>query len=159
MKSFLQWWLMFCLILIGFLTTGYFDFYEIIYKADITKLSFVSMGIFFLTSIWIGKKTLFLCKMKKDDKLPSLLIDNIGIGWFISEALLAIGMVGTVIGFLYMLGTSFENINVNDAATLQDSLVSMAKGMSTALYTTLMGLITSLLIKVQLVNYENEGHR
>ena len=30
----------------------------------------------------------------------------------------------------------------------------MAKGMSTALYTTLTGLIASIVIKVQLVNYE-----
>jgi len=30
----------------------------------------------------------------------------------------------------------------------------MARGMSTALYTTLTGLITSLIIKIQLVNYE-----
>ena len=30
----------------------------------------------------------------------------------------------------------------------------MAKGMSTALYTTLTGLIASIVIKIQLVNYE-----
>ena len=53
-----------------------------------------------------------------------------------------------------MLGTAFENIDVTNAKTLQDALASMAKGMSTALYTTLTGLVTSLIIKVQLVNYE-----
>ena len=63
-------------------------------------------------------------------------------------------MVGTVTGFLYMLGTAFENIDITDATTLQDALASMAKGMSTALYTTLTVLIASLIIKVQLVNYE-----
>ena len=47
-----------------------------------------------------------------------------------------------------------KNIDITDATTLQDALASMAKGMSTALYTTLTGLIASLIIKVQLVNYE-----
>ena len=68
-------------------------------------------------------------------------------------------MVGTVTGFLYMLGTAFENIDITDATTLQDALASMAKGMSTALYTTLTGLIASLIIKVQLVNYEVGAQR
>ena len=37
------------------------------------------------------------------------------------------------------LPISFENIDITDATTLQDALASMAKGMSTALYTTLTG--------------------
>jgi len=63
-------------------------------------------------------------------------------------------MVGTVTGFLYMLGTAFENIDVSNTQTLQDALSNMAIGMSTALYTTLTGLIASIIIKIQLVNYE-----
>ena len=53
-----------------------------------------------------------------------------------------------------MLGTAFSNIDVSNAATLQQALSDMAIGMSTALYTTLIGLVCSLIIKVQLVNLE-----
>ena len=63
-------------------------------------------------------------------------------------------MVGTVTGFLLMLGTAFSNIDVTNSASLQKALEFMAVGMSTALYTTLVGLICSLIIKVQLVNLE-----
>ena len=49
----------------------------------------------------------------------------------------------------------FTNIDVTNSKTLQDALSFMAVGMSTALYTTLIGLISSLIIKVQLVNYES----
>ena len=101
------------------------------------------------TSIWIGRKTY-------DLETNFVADDKIDVGWFIAESCLALGMVGTVTGFLYMLGTAFENIDITDATTLQDALSSMAKGMSTALYTTLTGLIASLIIKVQLVNYEVE---
>jgi hypothetical protein len=121
--------------------------YSQLYYADVTKLSFLIIIIFMFTSVWIGRKTY-------DLETTSVIDDKIDVGWFIAESCLALGMVGTVTGFLYMLGTAFENIDITDATTLQDALASMAKGMSTALYTTLTGLIASLIIKVQLVNYE-----
>ena len=76
------------------------------------------------------------------------------VGWFIAETCLALGMVGTITGFLLMLSTTFSNIDVSDVATLQRALADMALGMSTALYTTLIGLISSILIKIQLINLE-----
>ena len=146
-RKLLKWWLIFCLILLGFGTLYYFNMHSQLYHADVTKLSFLIIIIFIFTSVWIGRKTYDLEKTSVTD-------DKIDVGWFIAESCLALGMVGTVTGFLYMLGTAFENIDITDATTLQDALASMAKGMSTALYTTLTGLIASLIIKVQLVNYE-----
>ena len=145
----LKWWLIFCLILIGIGTSYHFNLHSLLYNADVTKLSFLIIIIFIVTSIWIGKKTFNLERTSVTD-------DNINVGWFIAESCLALGMVGTVTGFLYMLGTAFENIDISNTVTLQDALASMARGMSTALYTTLTGLIASLIIKVQLVNYEVE---
>ena len=146
-KKLLKWWLIFCLTLLGFGTLYHFNMHSQLYYADVTKLSFLIIIIFVFTSIWIGRKTY-------DLESTSVIDDKIDVGWFIAESCLALGMVGTVTGFLYMLGTAFENIDITDATTLQDALASMAKGMSTALYTTLTGLIASLIIKVQLVNYE-----
>ena len=147
MKGFLKWWLIFCLSLLGIGVAVYFDMHEILYKADQTKLSFVIFGILVITSIWIGQKT-YMVGIKQDYEQDD------DVGWFIAESCLALGMVGTVTGFLLMLGTAFANIDVTDATSLQNALSSMAIGMSTALYTTLMGLICSLIIKVQLVNLQ-----
>ena len=47
-----------------------------------------------------------------------------------------------------------KNVDVSNAMTLQQALSDMATGMSTALWTTLVGLVCSLIIKVQLVNLE-----
>tara|TARA_Y100000031_G_C7951704_1_gene261822 strand:- start:70 stop:540 length:471 start_codon:yes stop_codon:yes gene_type:complete len=146
-KKLLKWWLIFCLTILGFGTLYYFNVHSLLYYADVTKLSFLIIIIFMFTSIWIGRKTY-------DLETTSVVDDTIDVGWFVAESCLALGMVGTVTGFLYMLGTAFENIDVTNATTLQDALASMARGMSTALYTTLTGLIASLIIKVQLVNYE-----
>ena len=146
-KKLLKWWLIFCLTILGFGTLYYFNVHSLLYYADVTKLSFLIIVIFMFTSIWIGRKTY-------DLETTSVTDDTIDVGWFVAESCLALGMVGTVTGFLYMLGTAFENIDITNATTLQDALASMARGMSTALYTTLTGLIASLVIKIQLVNYE-----
>ena len=60
-------------------------------------------------------------------------------------------MIGTVIGFLMMLGLAFQDLNVEDVASVQAAIKFMALGMSTALITTLAGLIGGLLIEIQLV--------
>ena len=143
----LKWWLIFCLTILGFGASYHFNVHSLLYNADVTKLSFLIIVIFMFTSIWIGRKTY-------DLETTSVIDDTIDVGWFVAESCLALGMVGTVTGFLYMLGTAFENIDITNATTLQDALASMARGMSTALYTTLTGLIASLVIKIQLVNYE-----
>ena len=147
MVSLLKWWLIFCLTLLGAGVAVYFGIHVHIYNADVTKLSFLIISIFIGTSIWIGTKTYRLDKYDDYEQ-------NTSVGWFIAESCLALGMVGTVTGFLLMLGTAFSNIDVSNSASLQKALEFMAVGMSTALYTTLVGLICSLIIKVQLVNLE-----
>ena len=147
MISLLKWWLIFCLTLLGIGVAMYFDIHNHIYNADVTKLSFLIISIFFGTSIWIGNKTY---RLEKYDDYGQ----NTSVGWFVAESCLALGMVGTVTGFLLMLGPAFSNIDVSNSASLQKALEFMAVGMSTALYTTLVGLICSLIIKVQLVNLE-----
>ena len=147
MKTLLKWWLIFCLTLLGLCICVYFNIHKDLYAADVTRLSFLIISIFMCTSVWIGTKT-YKVGIQQDYDQKS------DVGWFISESCLALGMVGTVTGFLIMLGTAFENVDVTNAATLQQALADMATGMSTALWTTLVGLVSSLIIKVQLVNLE-----
>ena len=147
MKSLLKWWLIFCLTILGLCTCVYFNVHKDLYAADVTRLSFLIISIFICTSVWIGTKT-YKVGIQQDYDQKS------DVGWFVSESCLALGMVGTVTGFLIMLGTAFENVDVTNAATLQQALSDMATGMSTALWTTLVGLVSSLIIKVQLVNLE-----
>tara|TARA_B100000809_G_scaffold222751_1_gene231933 strand:+ start:896 stop:1318 length:423 start_codon:yes stop_codon:yes gene_type:complete len=127
----------------------YFDLHVDLYNGDQTKISFLILTVFILTSGWIG-----WCTQKSDYQYQ-----NIDVGWFISEACLALGMIGTVTGFLLMLSGAFADIDLANSATIQTALSKMALGMSTALYTTLVGLICSLTLKIQLVNVENENQR
>ena len=147
MKSLLKWWLIFCLTLLGLCICVYFNVHKDLYAADVTRLSFLIISIFICTSVWIGTKTYKVGIQQDYDQ-------KCDVGWFVSESCLALGMVGTVTGFLIMLGTAFANVDVTNAVTLQQALSDMAIGMSTALWTTLVGLVSSLIIKVQLVNLE-----
>ena len=80
-------------------------------------------------------------------------------GWFTSEICLTLGLIGTVSGFILMLYGAFSEINISDTVSIQESLKKMSLGMSTALYTTLVGLLTSLVLKIQYfrleVHFEN----
>jgi len=69
-------------------------------------------------------------------------------GWFLSDFLLRLGLIGTVIGFVLMLGTVYE-LKQDDVQALQQLLTRMGAGMQAALYTTLAGLGSAMLIGLQ----------
>lgn len=148
MSIFLRWWLLFCLSAAALVLSYSFGFVDALLEKDITRLSFAIISLFFVTSLYVGYVTHRVNKGKLVDP-------DLNIGWFITELLLALGMIGTVIGFILMLGSSFESLNVADTGSLKMALTDMARGMSTALYTTLCGLVTSQILKVQLVNVES----
>jgi MotA/TolQ/ExbB proton channel family protein len=70
------------------------------------------------------------------------------IGWFVSDMMLKLGLLGTIIGFIFMLG-SVANIADFDVSSMQKILRHMSNGMGTALYTTLAGLVCSILSAMQ----------
>lgn len=69
-------------------------------------------------------------------------------GHFIADALLKLGLLGTIIGFILMLLPVGE-IEDFDTNLIQQLMVQMSGGMAVALYTTLAGLVTSTLLKLQ----------
>lgn len=70
------------------------------------------------------------------------------VGWFITGALIKLGMLGTVIGFVMMLG-SMTHLNSLDIAQVQTLMSAMTQGMKIALNTTIVGLVGSLLLGLQ----------
>jgi len=70
------------------------------------------------------------------------------IGWFAVDVMVKLGLLGTIVGFVLMLGT-VVNITDFDLSTVQKILKQMSTGMGTALYTTFAGLVCSILAGVQ----------
>jgi len=76
-------------------------------------------------------------------------------GFFIADLLLKLGIIGTVIGFIIML-SSLSTIDEINLSKMNNLLLSMSSGMKVALYTTLSGLIGSILLTIQSNFLENK---
>lgn len=150
-----HWWITFTLICLG--TTALFvtGLFGAVNAADVTKISFLIGLLFFYFTSRIG-----LCnyRLSKGEPTEEALDKHGGVvnqAWFASDLFLSLGMIGTVIGFIYMLSVSFGSISMANTTALRVALQTMGTGMSTALYTTAAGLVCSLLLKLQLYPISN----
>jgi len=135
----LRWWFLLCTQVALGTVAYHFNFFHHLYREDTTRIGFFILGILILTSLWVGKKVHSL-KFKWEG--PEDAIDKLSSGWFIAESCLVLGLIGTVTGFILMLGTAFTELDVTNITSVQNALIKMSLGMSTALYTTLVGLIS-----------------
>lgn len=147
LKPVLKWWLIFCTVVFA---TGYahltMDLFSTLNNADVTKLSFIVIATFYGYMIALGITLSKYCKNIFNIFCTEKIIKVQQHGWFLSDIFMAVGFLGTLVGFIYMLDlTGLANVNAAQA-----TLITLTTGMKTALYTTVMALIASLIIKITL---------
>ena len=71
-----------------------------------------------------------------------------GFGSFVSDTLMKLGLLGTIIGFIIMLAP-IAGLDAADKVAMRSSMGLMSDGMAVAMYTTLAGLVGSILIRIQ----------
>ena len=148
-KAFLLWWIQIVTVSFSAILIFTYGWFEKLYDADQTKISFIIILIFIAASIATG----FLSfKSNIEHRILSNYI------WFSSETMVTLGLIGTVAGFLLMLSSAFDNLDVSNVENVQKVISNMALGMSTALCTTLSGLVGSVLTKIQMVILENNSN-
>ena len=169
--------LLLSLIFFGSYLIIYLGLFDLIIESDRSRISILILAIYlFATVHWFmnvlsldkeissidssSKETLigrFNIEMKgieekdSDSKLDVLedeLSNKNALGYLIVDILLKLGLTGTVIGFILML-LPIGEIKDFDPQILQKLLSTMSGGMAVALYTTLTGLITSMMLKFQ----------
>lgn len=130
----------------------YFNVFAFVLSADITYISFGILALYLtsLVSIYF--------ELNSDKSFE----DKFENHMFISNHLPALGLLGTVIGLMYAVNTmAGVTIDARDQGTIMNLMSSMFSGLGTALVTTIVGLITSLVLKVQLIAldtvHKNEG--
>ena len=150
---------------------------SLIIASDKSRISIIIISIYILATFhWFynafrldkeisnlddpNNETLINSFLKNDRNLDSsdkkielsLLEDELSnrhaIGYLSVDILLKLGLTGTVIGFILML-LPIGQIQDFDPQILQKLLSTMSGGMAVALYTTLTGLVTSILLKFQ----------
>ena len=147
---------------------------NLIVESDRSKISMIILAIYVLATVhWFyvalsldreissiiepKENTLigrFLLNADKNLEKNNLLLiedelsNKHSVGYLAVDVLLKLGLTGTVIGFILML-LPIGEIKDFDPEILQKLLSTMSGGMAVALYTTLTGLVTSMILKFQ----------
>lgn len=143
----LIWWFFLCLQVFGAGVGIHFGVLDMILVADPTYISVFILIVHTITVLIIGYYT-----YRAD-------LSNVEPLWFVSETQLGLGMLGTLVGFIIMFSGAFASgVSVENIKAV---ITSIALGVGTAVWTTLVGLASGLIIKALLVNLEktrDESH-
>lgn len=135
-----------CCVVLSAALGQHFGFWHMMDAKDETKISWAIVIITAVASASIGY---YSYKRSFSKQAMSVL-------WYISDAMITLGMIGTVAGFLIMMDGGFADIDATDPASIQGTIKVLGAGMGTILITTLIGLMASVLLKLELVVTEHE---
>lgn len=145
MTNFIRWQIIVGVLFCVSLVLVYYDIFQTVFKDDVTYLTNLIGGLFLFQTFNIGH---YLFKGNFSLERASKVTKSIR---FISRIVLSLGMLGTVAGFVYMLDRGMASLNFHDNESVIQVFKMMAQGMATALWTTLYGLIASILLSVQML--------
>lgn len=150
---FWKWWtsIVILVLSLGFIQYN-IDILGFIYENDPTKITMLIASIFLLSSLRVGIES-----WKRQFSYGNQ--DELGMIWFISDAVMSIGMIGTLVGFIIVLTTTFTEIDTTSAQAMKEVISKLAQGMGIALLTTLTGLVTSVILKLQLVMLDTDDEK
>lgn len=152
--AFWKWWTVFVLtIFLAAFTEAYVGISHYLFVVDVTYLSLFIIALFLLCNGFISYFS-FLIQFY-EQKISESSLKPL---WFMSDVVLSIGMVGTLIGFMMVLGNAFDIASVS-AEQMKKVISEVASGISVALITTLTGLICSIILKMQLVLLDDDNEK
>ncbi len=148
MRPFLRWWVIFCLAALGGIILHAGGFTETLLDGDPSRISFGIIALFAATSVWIGFITRQVTQGQNTHlwKLKPI--------WWAAEFMIGLGLIGTLLGFSWVLGAAFGALDPTQAEEIRSAMQSVGIGISTAILTTLVGISASHITKLQLVNLE-----
>lgn len=142
-----RWWTTFSVLYTAIGTALYLGLAKNIYQTDLTFISFVTLVLGLIGSLFVGRAA----RTRTSDPVSvTRRARYIRHAKWISELCTSLGLLGTIIGLVITLGSAFQNVDVSSSESLKRVIVVMGTGMGTALYTTLCGLVSFLVIQVQI---------
>jgi hypothetical protein len=127
------------------------DFFVYLWDTDLSKLSFLILAMLGICTAYIGNLT---HKVSKGElhHAPSSELKPL---WFFAEVMIGLGLTGTLIGFFWVLTNSFAGLDISDTENIKLAMGEIGSGIGTAVLTSLVGIVSSMLTKFQLVNLEH----
>jgi len=151
MTVFKRWFALTNLMVIGFGTLLYAGVIQEIIRTDISGLSVIIFSAFVIAVALTG---LISYRVGKSGEMDLQDDNMLYVSWFLAEVLMVLGLAGTVIGFIVLFDANFNGVSFDNPETVKEIIVAIASGMGVALYTTITGIVTSILTKMLLVNIE-----
>lgn len=149
MKTFTKWVIINCTVATLAVFAAFKGFFSFVINNDASYLSIVMFMLFAGFSLFMGKLSIDVDHKKLND-------NDLDIGWFASDQFLSLGLLGTVIGFCYMVNSSLV-----ETKELSAIIGELKAGAATAVLTTIVGLVCSMLLQLQLFiiqhTKKNEG--
>lgn len=146
MKLFSKWFLMMAAVCTTSIFAAYQGLFTAIVSNDVSYLSVLTMLVFVSISILLGEACLKLDVGKSQN-----IHKKLEIGWFAADHCMTLGLLGTIVGFLYMM-----NKSISDTQDIQTIINQLKIGAGTALWTTAVGIVCSLLLQIQLFGIQQK---
>lgn len=142
-----MWWIVFVTSLVGFGFASQFGLIEQMWVLDISKISSFIISLYILFSIVCGW-TAWHVNRKNIDRI-------ISIEWFASNNFIRLGLIGTVIGFILAFSELIVPTGSFSISDIKSLIQVIAEGIAVAFITTLVGLICSTFLQIQIVVIEH----
>jgi hypothetical protein len=150
MTTFTKWFLLNAVFLTAVFFAETKGAISLMVSNDVSYLTVVIMTLYVIVSGMVGR----LCYLA--DKSSGNIGKNIykreklsrraEIGWFAAEHFFSLGLLGTVFGLCVATSTS-----LNEGTEVSDIVSGLKIGLNTAFYTTICGIVFSLLLQAQLM--------
>ena len=152
MTTFTKWFLLVAVTITALFFAEQKGALSLIIENDRSYLAIAIMSLFVIVSGFTG-----MLAYKADvatDEQKVQLSKKANFGWFCGEHFFSLGLLGTIIGLVLATSGSL------DAEKPISEIVSGLKtGLNTAFYTTICGIVFSLLLQLQLMILKSGLHR
>jgi hypothetical protein len=162
---FLRWLILVTIISCGVISACLMGLHFELYEADSTNISWLIIVSFVILSAKVGLDSYRLSSVVEDDGLfpvddateakIAVIQTDTTIGMFASSTFMGVGFLGTLLGIIGML-EGFELVKPSDFQSMISLMKALGSGFGVALYTTAVGLICAILMRIQCFNTRYE---
>ena len=143
MTTFTKWFLFNAVFFTGIFFAETKGAISTMVKNDVSYLTVVIMLLYVVMSVMVGK----LCYLADKKEAPrGKILKRAEVGWFAAEHFFSLGLLGTVFGLCIATRTS-----LNEGTEVNQIVSGLKIGLNTAFYTTICGIVFSLLLQTQLM--------
>ena len=148
MTTFTKWFLLNAILLTAVFFAEQRDAISTIVKNDLSYISVLIMTLYVVVSGYVGRLCYLADKInkKREGDAREYLLQRSELGWFSAEHFFSLGLLGTIVGLIFATEGSLDS-----SLPTAEIVAGLKKGLNTAFYTTVCGIVFSLPLQLQLM--------